>query len=54
MVRVVGRILVTINDELEERFRRVVARVYGARKGAISKAIEEAIELWLEKYEKQV
>jgi len=34
-----GRILITIDDELEERFRKVVARVYGARKGAISKAI---------------
>jgi len=48
-----GRILITIDDELEERFRKVVARVYGARKGAISKAIEEAIKLWLERYEKQ-
>jgi len=50
---VVGRILVTIDDELEERFRRIVARVYGARKGSISKAIGEAIKLWLEKYENQ-
>jgi len=50
----VGRILITIDDGLEERFRGVVARVYGARKGAISKAIEEAIKLWLEKYENQV
>ena len=49
-----GRILITIDDELEERFRKVVARVYGARKGAISKAIEEAIKLWLDKYENQV
>ena len=45
-----GRILITIDDELEERFRGVVARIYGARK----RAIEEAIKLWLEKYENSV
>ena len=49
-----SKMLVTIDDGLEERFRRVVARIYGARKGAISKAVEEAIKLWLEKYENQV
>ncbi|HIP25958.1 MAG TPA: hypothetical protein EYG81_05880 [Archaeoglobus profundus] len=49
-----SRMLVTIDDGLEERFRRVVARIHGARKGAISKAVEEAIKLWLEKYENQV
>jgi len=45
--------LITIDDELEEMFRKAVARIYGARKGAISKAIEEAIKLWLEKYGSQ-
>ncbi len=48
-----GRMLITVDDELEERFRRAVARIYGVRKGAISKAVEEAIRLWLEKYENQ-
>ena len=48
-----GRMLITIDDELEERFRKTVARIYGVRKGAISKAIEEAIKLWLEKYKNQ-
>jgi len=46
-------VLITIDDELEEKFRKTVARIYGARKGAISKAVEEAIKLWLEKYESQ-
>jgi len=49
----VGRLFVTIDDVVEERFRRVVARVYGVKKGALSRAVEEAIKLWLEKYESQ-
>jgi len=46
----VGRLLVVIDDELEEEFRKAVARIYGFKKGALSKAIEEAIRLWLKKY----
>jgi len=49
----VGRLFVVIDDVVEERFRRVVARVCGAKKGVLSKAVEEAIKLWLEKYESQ-
>jgi hypothetical protein len=41
---------VNIPDELEERFRRKVAEVYGLRWGSITKAVVEAIELWLEKH----
>ena len=46
-----GKMLIIIDCELEDRFRRAVAKVYGARRGVISKAVEEAIKLWLEKHE---
>ncbi|MFX0115181.1 MAG: hypothetical protein ACFFB3_11590 [Candidatus Hodarchaeota archaeon] len=37
----------TIPDELDAEFRREVARRFGMRHGALSKAMEEAIYQWL-------
>lgn len=37
-----------IDEQLEERFRKAAGSYFGVRKGAISEAIEEAIELWLD------
>ncbi len=48
-----GVITVKISDDVEREFRRVVAKVYGVGKGVLGKAIEEAIELWLQKYGKR-
>ena len=48
-----GILHVRINDELDKMFRKKVLDVYGAKKGALAKAIEEAIRLWLDKYESQ-
>ena len=42
-----GVIFARINAKLEKKFRIEVARRYGGEKGAISKAVEEAIKLWL-------
>ncbi len=39
-----------IDDELERKFRKMVAVKYGLKKGALSKAVEEAIKLWIEKH----
>jgi len=49
LVCVVGRIVVWINDELEEEFRRLVAETFGARRGTLSRAVEQAIRLWIQK-----
>lgn len=48
-----GILHVRIDDGLERRFRKKVIDVYGTRKGALAKAVEEAIKLWLEKYGNQ-
>ena len=48
-----GILHVRIDDELEMRFRKKVLDVYGVRKGALARAVEEAIRLWLEKYGNQ-
>ncbi|HJT48039.1 MAG TPA: hypothetical protein VJ729_07625 [Nitrososphaeraceae archaeon] len=42
-----GKILVALDDELEKRFREGVFRRYGMKKGNLTNAISEAIELWL-------
>jgi hypothetical protein len=38
---------VVIDDRLEERFRKAIADTKGLRKGNISEALEEAIDLWI-------
>jgi len=43
----VGRLFLEIPDDVEKRFRIRVLELYGAKKGALSKALTEAIELWL-------
>jgi hypothetical protein len=43
---------VNLPDELERRFRQKVAEVYGLRWRSLTKAVIEAIELWLEKHER--
>ena len=36
-----------INPELERKLRIKIAEKYGGQKGALKKALEEAITLWL-------
>ena len=38
---------IKLSDETEERFRKAVANSKGMKKGNISIAIEEAIDLWI-------
>lgn len=38
---------VVIDDKLEERFRKTIADTKGMRKGNISEALEEAIDMWI-------
>ena len=44
---------VTIPDELDKEFRRVVGETYGAKKGALGRAVEEALRDWLNKKAKK-
>ena len=47
-------IKVYVNDEVEERFRRLAMMIYGYGKGSLSKAAEEAFLLWIQRYEPAV
>lgn len=44
-----GRLNVSISDDLEEKFRKEVGRRLGAKRGSLSKAFAEAVELWMRK-----
>jgi hypothetical protein len=46
-----GKIDLIISDELEKKFRETIFKRYGLKKGNISKAIEEAIDDWINKVE---
>jgi hypothetical protein len=41
-----GKILVTLSDDLEHQLRVRIAEL-GGKKGAISETVEAAIKLWL-------
>jgi hypothetical protein len=43
-----GKINLTINDELEREFREMAYKVKGMKKGFLTDATEEAIRVWLE------
>jgi len=46
-----GRIDVVIPDDLESSLRVKTAREYGGQKGALGKAVTEAIRFWLKQKE---
>jgi len=42
-----GRLVITIPDELEREFREAVYKRYGMRKGNITKAVIDALKMWV-------
>lgn len=47
------KLTVLIKDDLDERFREAVFKSKGMHRGNITEAIEEAIDLWIEKQMKE-
>lgn len=48
-----GRVNIILSDDLEHLLRLEAGKKFGARKGSLTKAIEEAIKLWIEKNKKE-
>jgi hypothetical protein len=44
-----GRISVVLSDELEKKLRFKTIERFGGKKGDLSRAVEEAIEIWVTK-----
>lgn len=44
-----GKLSFEVPDEVEMAFRMKVLRVYGSSKGALSRALTEAMKLWTER-----
>ena len=44
-----GRISVTISDNLEKKLRFKTIEEYGGRKGDLSRAVEDAVKTWVVK-----
>ena len=40
---------IVLSDEMEQKFRKAVFESKGMKKGNISSAIQEAIEMWIDK-----
>jgi hypothetical protein len=43
----VKKLTVLIDDKLDEKFRETVFKQKGMRRGNLTEAIEEAIDLWI-------
>lgn len=43
------KLTVLIEDDLDEKFREAVFKSKGMHKGNITEAIEEALEIWIDK-----
>ncbi len=44
-----GKVNLSIDDEIDKKFRVAVAKKKGLRKGNLTKAVEEAMKLWISK-----
>ena len=51
LVTKVAGIKVYVQDEVEEKFRRLAMMVYGYGRGSLSKAAEEAFKQWITEHE---
>ena len=49
-----GRIDVILTDDFEKKFREEVFKRYGMKKGNLTDAIQDALELWMTKKKKLI
>ncbi|KUH34451.1 hypothetical protein APY94_02115 [Thermococcus celericrescens] len=49
----IGVINVSVDDDVEKKFRELVAKKYGKIRGALGMAVTEAMKLWIKKAESE-
>jgi predicted transcriptional regulator len=42
-----GTITISVDDDVEKKFRTRAKKIYGERKGALGQAVKEAMDLWV-------
>ncbi len=47
MVNELGKVTLVLDDKLEERFRGAIFKSKGMKRGNMSEAFEEALEMWI-------
>jgi hypothetical protein len=48
-----GEIRGVVNNDSEKKFRQLAMKKFGYCKGSISKALEEALDIWVNQYEEE-
>jgi len=48
-----GRITITLNDDLDKKLRETISNTLGFKKGNLQVAIEEALEQWIKEHKKK-
>ena len=48
-----GILTVSVDDDVEKKFRELVERKYGKIRGALGVAVTEAMKLWIKKVESE-
>ena len=49
-----GKLILSLEKDTERKFRYIIERVYGKKKGVISFAGESAIRVWMTRNGKQI
>lgn len=53
MVTQMGKVTLVLDDKLEERFREAIFKSKGMKRGNMSEAFEEALEMWIKSTNKK-
>lgn len=49
-----GKVLLSLDEDTERKFREITERLYGKKKGALSIAGEQAIREWIIRNDTQI
>lgn len=53
VVKNMGKLNIVIEDKLDKKLRETIFKTKGMKKGNLTEAVEEAIELWIRKQTKE-